>query len=92
MGKGRRLPSHAEFSFLIVFGFVIIVIDVRICYSGSRLKPELQIGGYMGCPEVGRMMCEDINTMHILFGVFMVCVLAPPILLIQRRWQQVGWV
>jgi len=57
LGKGRRLPPHAEFSFLVVFGFIVIIID---------------IGGYMGCPtDLGQMMCQDINTMHILFGVFM---------------------
>jgi hypothetical protein len=55
LGKGRKLPKSAEFNFLIGFGFIILIVDIF---------------GYKGCPEVGKMMCQDINMMHILFGLF----------------------
>jgi len=42
---------------VIIFGFVIMIGEVF---------------AYKGCPhDGGRMMCEDINSMHIMFGVFM---------------------
>jgi len=59
LGKGRRLPKYAEFSFLILFGFVIMIGEVF---------------AYYGCPTVGKELCEDINSMHILLGLFMMAV------------------
>jgi len=56
LGKGRKLPKWAEFSFLLGFGFVIMIGEVF---------------AYKGCPSVGQMTCQDINSMHIMFGVFM---------------------
>lgn len=61
LGKGRKVPKHAEGMFLLAFGFVIFVIDIF---------------GYKGCDQTkgARTMCKDINEMHMLFGLFMMAI------------------
>jgi len=58
LGRGRKLARWGEGGFLLVFGFLIFVLDIF---------------GYKGCNPNG-YMCKDINIMHMLFGIFMMAI------------------